>query len=102
MRENTTTTRERNFAAHIEQLRQKHPMLGDSYWAAVWEKQRLQWQVEDLGNGIASLVGRYGYHARQDPENARLVELLAELAALIDQPAPVSVSGSSGLSEQKR
>lgn len=79
----STETREQDFAAHIQHLRQQHPTLDDTYWASVWERQRLQWQVDDLHNGIAELAGRYGYHVEQDPTNTRLAALVDELKALI-------------------
>lgn len=78
--------REQHFAEHIKQLRQKHPTLGDSYWAAVYEKQRLQWQIDDLREGVARLVGKYGYRAEQDPDNKHLAPFVAELGKLIEEP----------------
>lgn len=74
--------REARFFAHLDELRAKNPMLGDSYWAAVAEKQRLQWKIDDLGGGIARLAGKYGFHVTQDPGNARLAALVDELLEL--------------------
>jgi hypothetical protein len=92
------SAREQRFAADIEQLRQNHPTLDESYWEGVWREQRLRWEVDDLRAGIIGLVGYYRYHAEQDPGNERLAALVAELAALIKQPTPVPVSGGSGAS----
>lgn len=78
-----TTTREQAFADQIKRLREQHPMLGDSYWEGVERERRLQWQLEDLTNGIAELAGKFRYHSEQDPKNTRLAELVAELHALI-------------------
>lgn len=93
--------REEHFADHIRSLRQKHPTLGDTWWATVAEKQRLQWQVDDLREGVARLVGKFGYHAEQNPSNVRLAALVAELDALVRPKAKsevAAVSAGSGTS----
>lgn len=76
------STREERYAARIAERRAEHPMLDDFYWQQQEERQRLQWQLDDLGNGVAELVGKYGFHAEQDPGNTRLAALVDELRAL--------------------
>jgi hypothetical protein len=75
--------REEILAAHLADLRRQHPMLGDWRWRDLEQRARLQWQIDDLRDGIAAAVGRYGWHAEQDPGNARLAEVAAELTGLL-------------------
>lgn len=79
-----TETREQHLADMVAMLRRKHPMLSDYHWKQLWERERLQWQIDDLREGIAVLVGKYGYHAEQNPRNTRLAALVAELDELLD------------------
>lgn len=76
------STREERHAAHIAELRAKYPQFEDSYWEQLVERQRMQWKVDDLGHGIAELIGRFGFHAEQDPSNVRLAELVEALREL--------------------
>lgn len=78
----TTPTREQLLAEQIAQMRAQHPMLPDSYWEDVERERRLQWQLADLRNGVAELVGRYGWHVEQNPDNTLLAELVAALDKL--------------------
>lgn len=77
------STREERFADHIADLRRKNPMLPGSYWEDWQQKQRMQWQMDDILVGIARLVGAYGWLAEQDPGNTRLAELVAALDDLL-------------------
>lgn len=76
------STREERHAAHIAELRAKYPQFEDSYWEQLVERQRMQWQIDDLGGGIARLAGKYTFHADQAPSNTRLAELVEELLEL--------------------
>lgn len=76
------STREERYAAHIAELRAKHPEHTDFYWEQAEERQRMQWKIDDLGGGIAELIGRFGYHAEQDPSNVRLAEMVEALREL--------------------
>jgi hypothetical protein len=81
-----TATREQHFFDHLKRLRQEHPTLDDSFWAAMAEKERLQWQVDDLREGVARLVGKYEVRVEQEPGNAQLAALVADLWALVARP----------------
>lgn len=76
------STREERYAAHIAELRALYPNFGDEYWEEMADRRRLQWQLDDLGNGIAELAGKYGFHVDQDPGNVRLAALVDELRDL--------------------
>ncbi|MGB3443961.1 MAG: hypothetical protein WBA97_34935 [Actinophytocola sp.] len=75
-------TREERRAAFIAEQRVAHPTLSDSYWEQQEERQRLQWQLDDLGSGVAHLIGQYGYHVERDPGDERLAALVEALREL--------------------
>ena len=80
-----TPTREQLFAAEIADLRKRFPTLDDSWWQAVERERRLHWRISDLSMAVAELVGRYGYHSEQHPDNTLLARLVADLNALLDR-----------------
>ena len=78
------TTREERLAQFIVEMRAKYPHQPDWHWQDIAERSQLQWKIDDLREGIAWLVGAYGFRMEQQPENADLTELVKDLGELLN------------------
>jgi hypothetical protein len=88
------TDREERFAEFQAEMRRKYPDRPDHYWEDMADRHRLQWKVDDLREGIAWLVGAYGFRVEQQPVNADLAELVTELSELLKTGSLPAASGA--------